>query len=92
MNQLTENGLADYRSNKLAFVFQAYNLLNSFNLDDNIKLVPKMVMMIKKRSEVLEAVDLKAKRKAYPSSLSGGEQQRASIAKRRCMPLLFSPL
>ncbi len=51
-----------------------------------------MVMMIKKRSEVLEAVDLKAKRKAYPSSLSGGEQQRAYIAKRRCMPLLFSPL
>lgn len=92
MNKLTENGLADYRSNKLAFVFQAYNLLNSFNLDDNIKFIPKMVMMIKKRSEVLEAVDLKAKRKAYPSSLSGGEQQRASIAKRRCMPLLFSPL
>ena len=41
LNKLTENGLADYRSNKLAFVFQAYNLLNSFNLDDNIKLVPQ---------------------------------------------------
>ncbi|KXB40200.1 hypothetical protein HMPREF1872_01012 [Amygdalobacter nucleatus] len=41
MNKRTENGLADYRSNKLAFVFQAYNLLDSFNLDDNIKLVPQ---------------------------------------------------
>lgn len=72
------------RRNKLAFIFQFYNLLSEMNVIDNI-LLPKLIEKNKidkeKIKEILKMVGLEKYEKSYPYELSGGQQQRVAIAR-----------
>ncbi|MFY7698054.1 MAG: ATP-binding cassette domain-containing protein [Legionella sp.] len=71
---------------KIAMIFQAFNLLNSKSVYDNIAL-PLRIQGLdepsieKKITELLPLVELEHKRYAYPAQLSGGQKQRVAIAR-----------
>ena len=75
-----------YFRRKIGMIFQDYHLLNDRNLFDNIAL-PLHVMGFKKDEiidrvdESLEEIGLESKSNHYPNELSGGEQQRACVAR-----------
>lgn len=74
--------LKDLRRN-VAMVFQSYNLLSNFTVEENIKLPLRLQPNEAsfEVEEVLKMVGLRGKAKAYPSSLSGGQQQRVGLAR-----------
>lgn len=86
VSRLTENQLAKVRGEKIGFVFQKFNLINSMSAFENVELplvfrgMPESVR--RKRVEgVLEAVGLGKRAGHKPTELSGGEQQRVAIAR-----------
>ncbi|NVY95938.1 ABC transporter ATP-binding protein [Lactobacillus sp. DCY120] len=76
-----EKELANYRAQEVGFIFQFYNLLPTLNVLDNINVVQEITDQSKPGMAVLKAVGLGKKAKQYPAQLSGGEQQRVSIAR-----------
>ena len=67
-------------------IFQDFRLLNDRTVFDNISLPLKIAQFSKKEIidktfDIIEAVGLSGKEKRYPDELSGGEQQRVSIAR-----------
>ena len=86
VNKLPANKQSDFRLNHIGFIFQFYNLLQGFNIIDNV-LTPVMLSgkSVKKYKdsaiEYLKQVGLYEKRFKYPNELSGGEQQRVAIAR-----------
>lgn len=77
---LSDNDLTLFRKENIGFVFQQYYLLPDMNVDKNVKMGADLVGNKDYRS-VIEAVGLKEKLHKYPSELSGGEQQRVSVAR-----------
>ena len=73
--------LSDYRASKVGFVFQFYNLIPTLTVYENVALVEDIVEDHLDAREMLELVGLKDHGDKFPSQLSGGEQQRASIAR-----------
>lgn len=74
------------RRDKIGFVFQAPYLIPFLNVIDNIALVPMLAGVSNRESrrralELLEALDVGHRARALPAQLSGGEQQRVSIAR-----------
>jgi putative ABC transport system ATP-binding protein len=75
-----------FRSGNVGFVFQQYNLLPALTAAENAA-VPLVIaghsrrQAIAQAEEVLEAVGLSDRRKAFPNQLSGGQQQRVAIAR-----------
>ena len=74
------------RRDKIGFIFQAPYLIPFLDVTDNIALLPMLAgrpnAEARKRAlELLEALDVAHRAKAMPSQLSGGEQQRVSIAR-----------
>jgi len=84
ITSMSEDGLADIRSEKIGFVFQSFHLIPSLTAFENI-LIPLEIRganNAKERAEKLLAdVDLTNRGHHYPSELSGGEQQRVAIAR-----------
>ncbi|MBI2933221.1 MAG: ABC transporter ATP-binding protein [Planctomycetes bacterium] len=84
--ELSDNELADYRRAKIGFVFQFFNLVPSMTARQNVEL-PMTLAGADRRArrrradELLERAGLGARRDHRPSELSGGEQQRVSIAR-----------
>ena len=78
---LTPNELADYRAAKVGFVFQSYNLIPTLTVIENVALVKEIAPDPLSSHDMLEAVGLLDHRHNFPSELSGGEQQRVSIAR-----------
>lgn len=78
---LTENELAEYRAAKVGFVFQFYNLIPTLTVHENVTLVKEISPNALSATEMLEEVGLANHAKKFPSGLSGGEQQRVSIAR-----------
>ncbi|MGA2386748.1 MAG: ABC transporter ATP-binding protein [Candidatus Bathyarchaeia archaeon] len=81
-----EDALSDYRCNSVGFVFQAYNLVSTLTVAENIAFpmewTGKPMEGIEKRiSELLETVGLQSRANHFPSQLSGGEQQRVAFAR-----------
>ena len=82
----TEDQLTRIRNRKIGFVFQNFNLLSRLTAEENIEL-PLIYQGMraadrKKRvEEVMERVDLTARRHHNPMELSGGQQQRAAVAR-----------
>lgn len=81
---LTEEKLASLRRRKIGFIFQAFNLIPSLNVWENIVL--PIGLDGKKTDEsfvrgILRTLDMEAKATALPSTLSGGQQQRTAIAR-----------
>ena len=77
---LSDNELTEFRKENIGFIFQQYYLLPNMDVDRNVKMGADLAGN-KNYREVIEAVGLGEKLHKYPSELSGGEQQRISVAR-----------
>lgn len=83
LNRMSERALTEYRNKKVGFVFQFYHLLPELTLLENIEL-PSLIAgqrKLERAKELLKQVGLWERREHLPKELSGGEQQRAAIAR-----------
>lgn len=86
MERLTEKQLVAFRREKVGFIFQSYNLLNTMNAVENVALplsfrgVAKRVRL-KKAREFLALMGVADQEKHMPNQMSGGQQQRVGIAR-----------
>ncbi len=80
ITELTDSELTAFRKDNTGFVFQQYYLLSNMNVDRNVKMCADLVGN-RDYKKIIEAVGLKDEIKKYPSELSGGEQQRVSLAR-----------
>ena len=81
ISELKGDELAEYRAETVGFVFQFYNLVPTLTVRENVALVKEIVKDIIPPEQVLEEVGLADHMDNFPSELSGGEQQRVSIAR-----------
>ncbi len=81
VSELTENELADYRASKVGFVFQFYNLIPTLTVYENVALVSEISENALEAKEMIARVGLSDHLNNFPAELSGGEQQRISIAR-----------
>jgi putative ABC transport system ATP-binding protein len=86
LSELTSLELARYRSRTVGMVFQAFNLLPRMTLEENVELPLRLAEVDRSERparvrEALERVHLEKRLGHRPSELSGGEQQRASLAR-----------
>ena len=81
ISTLSDNELAEYRANKVGFVFQFYNLIPTLTVYENVALVKEIAPNALDPKQMLEEVGLSDHLKNFPAQLSGGEQQRVSIAR-----------
>lgn len=81
ISTLSQNELADYRAKTIGFVFQFYNLIPTLTVYENVALVSEIAPDAMNAKEMLCEVGLLDHLKNFPSELSGGEQQRVSIAR-----------
>ena len=77
----TADQLSDYRNDVVGFVFQFFNLIPSLNAVENVELAASIVKEHMDPKEVLAMVGLGGRERHFPAQLSGGEQQRVSIAR-----------
>ena len=73
--------LIQYRREDIGFVFQFYNLMQNLTALENVELAMQICKHPLDASEVLEEVGLEERMNNFPAQLSGGEQQRAALAK-----------
>lgn len=73
--------LTQYRRDHIGFVFQFYNLISDLTAWENVELAATLVENPLSTAEVLDQVGLKERLDHFPAQLSGGEQQRISIAR-----------
>lgn len=81
VTKLSDDELTDYRREKIGFIFQFYNLIPNLTVGENIEVVSNISKSPLPVDEVLDAVGMKDKKHRFPRELSGGEQQRVSIAR-----------
>lgn len=81
ISKYTTKQLIDYRRNNIGFVFQFYNLMANLTAKENVELATELKKDALDPVEVLTSVGLKHKIDNFPAQLSGGEQQRVSIAR-----------
>lgn len=86
ISKLKDRELSKLRRNDIGFIFQFYNLVQNLTVKENILLPIKMANKstkdyLDKYKEIIKIVKLDGKDNKYPSELSGGEQQRVSIAR-----------
>lgn len=77
----SERQLTEYRRNKVGFVFQFYNIMANLTAEENVELATEISLDPLPIGEILEAVGLSERRDHFPAQMSGGEQQRVSIAR-----------
>lgn len=83
---MKDKELAQFRNQRLGFVFQSFHLINSLNVIDNVEL-PLLYRKVssserrKRAEEVLEKVGLSHRMRHFPTQLSGGQCQRVAIAR-----------
>jgi putative ABC transport system ATP-binding protein len=86
ISTLNASQLADFRRDKIGFIFQQFNLIPTLSVIENVML-PLLPIKMKKAEcyqatmEVIEKVGLHTREKHLPGELSGGEQQRVAIAR-----------
>lgn len=78
---LSKRELTKYRRTKVGFVFQFYNLMPNLTAIENIELAVELCPDALQPKDVLERVGLGSRMHNFPAQLSGGEQQRVSIAR-----------
>lgn len=81
LSKYTENQLSEYRAQNVGFIFQFYNILPTLTVKENVALIQDIAPQAQDAEKVLEQVGLKAHMHQFPNQLSGGEQQRVSIAR-----------
>lgn len=78
---LSDNKLAEYRAENVGFIFQFYNILPTLTVLENVEIVKDIVKKPKSARKILKEVGLENHLNKFPNQLSGGEQQRVSIAR-----------
>ncbi|MFT4006112.1 MAG: ABC transporter ATP-binding protein, partial [Lacrimispora sp.] len=78
---MTETELTVYRRHQIGFVFQFYNLVPNLTALENVQLAREICKNPLDAKEMLDRVGLSARKDNFPSQMSGGEQQRVSIAR-----------
>ncbi len=81
ISKLNSNQLAEYRAMKVGFIFQFYNLIPTLTVLENVSLVNEISKYHLDAKTMLDEVGLLDHINNFPSELSGGEQQRVSIAR-----------
>lgn len=81
ITKYNDKELTNYRATDVGFIFQFYNLIPSLTVRENVALVKEVAKKGLDVDEVLESVGLKERRFQFPTQISGGEQQRVSIAR-----------
>ena len=81
ISRYSENELADYRAANVGFIFQFYNILPTLTVLENVNLVADLARDALDGAQALKAVGLEEHMDKFPNQLSGGEQQRVSIAR-----------
>lgn len=90
ISKLNENSLAFYRRRQLGIIYQFFNLIPNFSVENNIKLP---ILMDNKEvgteyfNELVNSLGIEDKLKVFPDKLSGGQQQRVAIAR----SLIYKP-
>lgn len=80
ITKLTDSKLTEFRKNNIGFIFQQYYLLQNLTVDKNVRMGADLISN-KDYKDIIKAVGLENKLNKYPYELSGGEQQRVSIAR-----------
>ena len=81
LTSLNADKISDYRREAVGFVFQFFNLIPSLSALENVELSASMSENPRDCREMMRLVNLEGREKHFPSQLSGGEQQRVSIAR-----------
>lgn len=81
VSSLNERQLTDYRRYDVGFVFQFYNLMQNLTALENVELASEICKNPMNPKKALEQVGLSERMQNFPAQLSGGEQQRVSIAR-----------
>lgn len=81
VSDLSPKQLTLYRRTEIGFVFQFYNLMPNLTAQENVELATEICKNALSPEETLSSVGLSSKLKNFPAQLSGGEQQRVSIAR-----------
>ena len=81
ISNYSEKELTDYRAKNIGFIFQFYNILPTLTVKENVDLIRDVVKNAKDSIEILNKVGLGGQENKFPNQLSGGEQQRVSIAR-----------
>ncbi len=81
VSAMNDRKLSEYRADTIGFVFQFYNLIPSLTAFENVALTKSIVKNALDPMEMLDRVGLANHAKKFPAQMSGGEQQRVSIAR-----------
>ena len=80
ITELSDTALTKFRKDNISFIFQQYYLLPNMTVEKNVRMGADLANN-QEYKEIIKAVGLEEKAKKYPSELSGGEQQRVSVAR-----------
>ncbi|MBR1377369.1 MAG: ABC transporter ATP-binding protein [Bacilli bacterium] len=89
-SKLSEKNIANLRKEKLAYIFQSFNLIPTMNVTENVILPLYTNRNLTKKEKIervnnlLNSLGIENRNKHYPNQLSGGEQQRVAIARALC--------
>ena len=81
ISKFSEKQLIEYRRFDIGFVFQFYNLVHNLTAKENVELAAQICKNPLDSEKALESVGLSDRKDNFPAQLSGGEQQRVSIAR-----------
>lgn len=81
ISRFSDHRMTRFRKKNLGFIFQTYNLLEHLNVKENVKVGSQLGKTKVNIDDILDIVDMKKHEKKYMHELSGGEQQRVSIAR-----------
>ena len=81
ISKYNDEQLTKYRAENVGFIFQFYNILPTLTVLENVEIVQDIVKKPKSAKKILKEVGLGKHYNKFPNQLSGGEQQRVSIAR-----------
>lgn len=81
ISNYSDSELTNYRAENIGFIFQFYNILPTLTVLENVELINDIVKNPKSAKQILKEVGLEKHESKFPNQLSGGEQQRVSIAR-----------
>lgn len=81
ISKYSRDELTSYRAENIGFIFQFYNILPTLTVLENVSIVNDIVKEPRDAKEILKGVGLERHYNKFPNQLSGGEQQRVSIAR-----------
>ena len=77
----SDKELTRYRASDVGFIFQFYNIMPTLTVEENVNLIKDVTNTSKDSADILKSVGLLRHANKFPQELSGGEQQRVSIAR-----------